>query len=98
MTGSARVKWSSLRMHALSRALNCHLNMQLPVSRTFTMLGLEYLKVFAETVGTEAGGLQDQRPAEVETAKNIVESWKDIAHDSGGTGKPGTVSCRRGRI
>jgi hypothetical protein len=88
MTGSARAKWSSLRMHALARVLDCHLKLQLPVTRTFTMLGLEFLKVFAETVETEANGSRERPSAEVETAKKIVQLWQDITHDASGPGKP----------
>lgn len=95
MTGSARAKWSSLRMHALSRALDCHLKMQLPVTRTSTMLGLEFLKVFAETVESDADGFPNRPSAEGETAKNIVQSWKDITHDSGGPGKPAKAEYRK---
>lgn len=88
MTGSALAKWSSLRLHALSRALDGHLGMQLPITRTFTMLGLEFLKVFAETVGTVAVASHDRSSTEIETVKTIVRSWQDITQDAAGSGKP----------
>ncbi|KAJ9123251.1 hypothetical protein QFC22_001447 [Naganishia vaughanmartiniae] len=85
MQGSSLTKWPSLRLLALSRALECHLNMQLPVNRTFTLLGFEYLKVYTDAVEVDQN---DERLERVEnTIAKIVDSWNDFKAESGTSGK-----------
>lgn len=88
MTGPANAKWASLRMHALSRALDCHARLDLPASRTYFVLALEFLKVYAECVDISsfqpAPHVSD---AEKKTAEKIVQSWSSTPHDASATGE-----------
>lgn len=85
MQGSSLTKWPSLRLFALSRALECHLNMEYPINRTFTLLGFEYLKVFTDAVGEDQG--DDRLERGKSTIAKIVQSWIDYKAESGPSGK-----------
>lgn len=98
MTGSANAKWASLRLRALSRALDCHVKLDLPVARTYSVLALEYLKVYAECVDNSSF----QPPphisdAQKETVAKIVLSWTETPQGDNVTGESylGSVSQDR---
>ncbi|KAJ9107506.1 hypothetical protein QFC21_000962 [Naganishia friedmannii] len=80
MQGSSLTKWPSLRLCALSRALECHLNMELPVNRTFTLLGFEYLRVYTDAIEGEQQEERSERGKS--TIVKIVQSWDDFKADS----------------
>jgi hypothetical protein len=98
MTGSADAKWASLRMHALSRALDCHVKLALPLSRTYSVLALEFLKVYAECVDTSTFQPASYVSlAERKTVEKIVQSWEAPPHDADLTGesqRPRIYKCR----
>jgi hypothetical protein len=98
MTGSADAKWALLRMHALSRALDCHVKLALPLSRTYSVLALEFLKVYAECVDTSTfQPASHVSLAERKTVEEIVQSWEAPSHDANPTGesqRPRILKCR----
>ena len=95
MTGSANAKWASLRLRALSRALDCHVKLDLPVARTYSVLALEYLKVYAECVDIPSfQPAPHNSDAQKDTVKKIVLSWNETPQDDNVTGESylGSVS------
>lgn len=51
------------------------------------MLGLEFLKVFAEAEETASHDSQRRPAPAVDTAAKIVQSWEETTHDSSVPGK-----------